>query len=624
MAIAGYDTSLPLSGGGEGGGSSAVASPDPHPGPPPLRFAPGTSGPSTARAYRLTTAEKKRILTEHIFGVDIDHQAVEVTKLSLLLQVLEGETDETLGKQLRLLHDRALPDLDRNIQCGNSLIGPDYFSGRLLPDAEELSRVNPFDWKAAFPEAMAAGGFDAVIGNPPYIRIQTLKEWAPLEVEAYKELYRSARSGNYDIYVVFVERGLSLLNKTGHLGFILPHKFFNAKYGENLRGLIAEGMHLEHVVHFGDQQVFEGATTYTCLLFLARSGCSSFSKLNVSDLAGWRRGAEHGSAVAGSEVLTSTAWSSLAGGGRSSVLAGKGRPLGESAHIYQGLATSADSVYVVEIVHAGARVSSVESACLGETVKLESSLLKPLLKGAEIRRWEVPEHKYVVAFPYETEGGAARVFSRREMETRFPLAMGYFERCREKLLSRSKVDSQVFWHFPYPKNLVRYARPKILVQVLSSRGSFAPDLEGRYFFLGGGTAGGNAIEVTADQEIAYFLLGLLNSKCTTHFVRQTGSAFRGGFHAFGKGSLANLPIPRVDAQIPPDKARHDKMVALVERMLELHKRKQAAGSDHERQLLQRQIDSTDGEIDALVYELYGLTDEEIRIVEGQPPPPPSP
>ena len=98
-----------------------------------------------------------------------------------------------------------------------------------------------------------------------------MKEWAPLEVEIYKELFQAGREGNYDIYVVFIEQGLKLLNANGRLGFICPHKFFNAKYGEPVRAIIAEGQHLSHVVHFGDQQVFDGATTYTCLLFLEQS-----------------------------------------------------------------------------------------------------------------------------------------------------------------------------------------------------------------------------------------------------------------------------------------------------------------------------------------------------------------
>ena len=132
-----------------------------------------------------------------------------------------------------------------------------------------------------------------MIGNPPYIRIQTMKEWAPLEVEFYKTAFAAAGKGNYDIYVVFVEKGLSLLNAKGRLGFILPHKFFNAQYGEPLRALLAKGKHLAEIVHFGDAQVFAGATTYTCLLFLDKAVPAScrFTKVAGSGgLATDRRG----------------------------------------------------------------------------------------------------------------------------------------------------------------------------------------------------------------------------------------------------------------------------------------------------------------------------------------------
>ncbi|HZZ27292.1 MAG TPA: type I restriction endonuclease [Pirellulales bacterium] len=147
--------------------------------------------------WRLTAAERKRILLAHIYGVDIDPQAVEVTKLSLLLKVLEGENEETLERQLRLLHERALPDLGSNIKCGNSLIGPDFYAQQQMSllDEEERLRINVFDWQAEFahifhlapgespgvapgdsPGAKSSAGFDAVIGNPPYIRMETFKE----------------------------------------------------------------------------------------------------------------------------------------------------------------------------------------------------------------------------------------------------------------------------------------------------------------------------------------------------------------------------------------------------------------------------------------------------------------
>src|SRR5450759_4655995 len=194
--------------------------------------------PSSSGEWRLTTAEKKRILLEHIYGVDIDTQAVEVTKLSLLLKVLEGESGESLNSQMKLFHDRVLPDLAHNIQCGNSLIGPDFYDSQLDLDEETTQRINVFDWQAAFPQVFKVGGFDAVIGNPPYIRIQTLKESSPQEIDFYKQSYTTTAKGNYDIYVIFIERGLQLLNRIGKLGFILPNKFFTTDYGGALRELL--------------------------------------------------------------------------------------------------------------------------------------------------------------------------------------------------------------------------------------------------------------------------------------------------------------------------------------------------------------------------------------------------
>src|SRR6266581_3505168 len=300
--------------------------------------------------WHLTTQEKKRILLNNIYGVDIDAQAVEVTKLSLLLKVLEGEKQETLMKQLKMWHERALPDLGRNIKCGNSLIGPDYFSAQLLPDEEAMRRINPFDWNAEFPEILKAGGFDAVIGNPPYVRIQTMKEWAPLEVEAYKGLFESASKGNYDIYVVFVEKGLLLLNKTGRLGFICPHKFFQSQYGEPLRALLAKGKYLAEVVHFGDQQVFEGATTYTCLLFLDKAGADRCRFRKVDDLAVW---CSTGQATVGSipaEAITDGEWNFAIGKGAALFEKLRKMPLklGNVASIFVGLQTSADKIYILE------------------------------------------------------------------------------------------------------------------------------------------------------------------------------------------------------------------------------------------------------------------------------------
>jgi len=214
----------------------------------------------------LTIAERKRILTTHIYGVDIDRQAVETTKLSLLLKALEGENDASLSRQMSLFHERALPNLSHNIKCGNSLIASDFSM-----DPEDLVRVRAFNWPVQFPDAMKAGGFDAIIGNPPYIRIQGF----PSDQVAYFVNHYLAATGNYDIYVNFIERGLKLLSGAGHLGMILPNKCFRTDYGRGLRSVLCERQAVEKIVDFGAEQVFE-ATTYTCLLFLSRNKNSNF------------------------------------------------------------------------------------------------------------------------------------------------------------------------------------------------------------------------------------------------------------------------------------------------------------------------------------------------------------
>ncbi len=187
--------------------------------------------------WRLTTPERKRILLDHIYGVDIDPQAVEVTKLSLLLKVLEGENEETLGRQLKLFRERALPDMADNIKCGNSLIGPDFYADKQLSmfDEEERLRINVFDWEAEFAEIMGTGGFDAVIGNPPWGQKAVGDSEA---VKCYvRELYSSV-AGIYDLFRPFVERGTDLVRDGGWFGMVLPDIVLLKDYPDTRKHLL--------------------------------------------------------------------------------------------------------------------------------------------------------------------------------------------------------------------------------------------------------------------------------------------------------------------------------------------------------------------------------------------------
>jgi hypothetical protein len=566
----------------------------------------------------LTIAERKRILTTHIYGVDIDRQAVETTKLSLLLKALEGENDITLSRQMELFHERALPNLSDNIKCGNSLIASDF---SMVP--EDLVRVKAFDWPAQFPDAMKSGGFDAIIGNPPYIRIQTLKETDPEAVNYLKEHYAAAAKGNYDIYVVFVEHALSLLNPAGRLGYILPHKFFNAQYGEALRGLIADGKHLSHVVHFGDQQVFDGATTYTCLLFLDKSLTDECSFAKVNDLIAWRASGEATERPIKSKYITVSEWNFSAGNDAMfEKLAKMSVTLGEISHLFVGLQTDADDVFIVEEISTKGDRILCWSKAMEKEYWFENEHLKPFLKGSlNIRRYCLSDVTKRLLFPYETRDEKSVLIDPKDYKRRYPLSWAYLEANQVRLAKRNKGKMGHEWYgYVYKKNHTRFCTPKIIVPSLAKGSCFAADFEGRYYFVGSGGGGGGGYGIVPNEGVEssiLYLLGILNSKLLSAVIRANSTSFRGGYLALNRQYIERLPIRTIDFSTPAEKTLHDRLVVLVNKMLALTPKLRGATSESEKAALQNAVTTTDAEIDRLVYELYGLTEEEIKIVEGE-------
>lgn len=577
--------------------------------------------------WLLTTSEKKRILLSSMYGVDIDPQAVEVTKLSLLLKVLEGASNQSLNSQLSLFHERALPDLDRNIKCGNSLIDAAFYGVHQLSfiDEEAQYRINAFDWQGAFPQAFAGDdpGFDAVIGNPPYIRIQAMKEWAPIEVEYYKKAYTAASKGNYDIYVVFVERGLSLLNKNGQLGFILPHKFFNAQYGEPLRALLSENKSLSEVVHFGDKQIFEQATTYTCLLFLAKVGSNQCRVVKVDNLLAWRNSREAIEGFVPAERITQDEWNFSLGDG-SELFEKLGKlptMLGDISRIFQGLVTGADKVFILEEVDQLDNGQMKVREQSGVEWILEREILKPFINKSAVATYEKPDHHHWIVFPYFlTKDKRAELIPVEKMSSDYPKIWNYLQ-SKEKLLrdrEGGKWNHAQWYAFGRTQNLTQMIDPKLIIQVISKTGKYAYDQDGIYFTGGGnGPYYGVRWSDTNNPHSLHYLQGLLTSRLLDAYLHSISSPFRGGYWSYGKRFIEQLPIRTINFSDPIDKARHDQVVELVERMLALHKRLAAARVPQEKTMLQQQIAMTDQQIDRMVYELYGLTEEEIAVVEGK-------
>ncbi len=553
--------------------------------------------------WQLTTGEKKRILLNNIYGVDIDAAAAEVTKLSLLLKVLEGESAETLGKNLKLFHERALPDLGNNIKCGNSLIGTDFYEGRQmgLLDEDERLRINAFDWDVEFPEIFSGKnpGFDAVIGNPPYVRMeafQSLKEYLKLKYESHDE-----RS---DLYVYFIERGHSLVNNSGSYGMIVSNKFIRAKYGKNIRKFITNNATIEQIIDFSGLPVFVGATVRPIILITSRQrkgvletkysppvSEDIFASLLTGTLT-IDKAIEDESYTILRDSLTNNSWSFLKP--EAVFLISKMTSAGVSLETYSqkgigyGIKTGLERAFVINEQE---RESIIEQ----DTKALE--IIKPYIVGRNVRRF------------FLNFGGLYLIYTYHGIEIdKYPFVEKYLRSFKSQLEKRATKQKWYELQQPQLKYVSFYEKPKIVFPDIANKPRFALDEIGFYgatttFFIG---------------LYDLYLLGLLNSRMSYFYFLEKCAALEGKadrYLRFKYQYLKEFPVRPIDFSNPADKARHDHMVEMVEQMLELNKQLQAAKISHEKNTLQRQIDATDRRIDKLVYELYELTDKEIMIVE---------
>ena len=590
----------------------------------PARWSRGrnaTLRPGPAGQPVLSIRERKRILTDNIFGVDLDPAAVEVTKLSLLLKCLEGESAESIN-DLLLFHERALPDLGDNIKCGNSLISTDIYESDAWKklSEEERARLRPFDWEREFPAVMKAGGFDAVIGNPPYIRIHNLVDFAPVQATYIQSSrFESTCFGKIDIYVAFVERALSLLRRSGRIGFIVPNKFMQADYGVGVRRLIARRQSLDHLVDFGSAQVFPNATTYTCLIFLSGSPqAQHVAVFNPDDEAPSDVLNNAPREAAPNSILSDRPWT--LGYAAPSCLMKKiesvGKPLKQFVDLgITGVKTGANHVYTFSILKTGGKLVALrpEDGNEDQMIELERAFLRPYCKAESMKRYAPLGSHRLLLYPYEERDGQTYLVGPEAIADSAPRTWAHLRRHRTLLEQRQKGDLKgpAWYGLSFASSIRMFRGPKITTPTLAPRNAFSIDT-GHFFPQG---AGGGCGLILKEGVNPSYVLGILNSKLLTFHFQRISSRFQGGWFAYEPRYLMRMPIRPIDFCNKKDKSSHDRLVSLVDQMLALHKSLAAAQSPSDKEALQRQIDATDRQIDRLVYELYGLSDEEIRIVE---------
>ncbi|MEK8022157.1 MAG: N-6 DNA methylase, partial [Candidatus Parabeggiatoa sp.] len=465
--------------------------------------------------WKLTLSERKRILLNNIYGVDIDPQAVEVTKLSLLLKVLEDE--KSVISQLSLFKERVLPDINNNIKCGNSLIGHDFYQETQLAliDEETQYRINAFDWESEFHDVMQAGGFDAVIGNPPYVLIANRDE------KKYLQSFYKLSTGKPDLYRYFIERSHKLLQKKGQFGFIIPNTLLTIPASQKLREyLLGEGG-LTQIVNFWGP-VFSKVSVNSIILFTIKSSTNPVIEV-IEDTSELPSTTTLSEAIVHKRLVDKKTWL-------------------HDEHVKFSLSSSQKIVaFFDKIKTCSVELSSLARYTLGMQVYHNSKHSPQEMKE---RVYHSEEQKNDT-FWLESTG---RNILRYHFVETFQNYVAFGEWCYSK----------PSWEF--------CSEPRILIREIPSKTLVCTATDTVHIPT-------KAVIIVIPEKVnLYYLLGILNSKLIGFYVQSTGE--KGKQRLFPRISLTTtrkLPIYKIDLSKSTDKAKHKQMVQLVKQMLALNK-----------------------------------------------------
>lgn len=539
---------------------------------------------SVKNGIELSIQEKKKILTTHIYGVDIDAQAVEVTKLSLYLQMLEGE-----GKQENSLFRESdmhvLPYLGDNIKCGNSLIGSDFYASQDLSlfEEEAMYKVNAFDWEKEFSQIFKNGGFDCVIGNPPYVNINTMPEYH----EYFSKKYSEIHTGYNDLMYYFLYRGINLLNKTGIYGVITSNYFLGNEYAKKLRLFL--NSKVTSIINFKNAQIFSEASVHTTLLFAKNENTENeikiftyrenkspqevilnesydFSTLTKNELSDTWLIADKSSTSIINKINTNSFF------------------LGDIAEIVKGAETGKNGIF------------SVPYKIIKDNL-IEEEIVRKCIKNSHIHRYHINSVDLFLIY-------CDNNFSSKK----YPNTYKYLEKYKNELSDRRgpKNNEYEWWRLHRPSVKEFHDAPeKIIVPYRAEHNRFAYD--DQQFFNDGGDIRAIVMKENCGYLIKY-ILALLNSTLLDWYFGFIGKT-KGNSREYFNKPLALIPIKSAT------QSQQQELANLATLMMDAVKRQQEAKSDQEKNICKMRVKAIDSQINAKVYALYGLTEDEIAIVE---------
>lgn len=569
--------------------------------------------------WKLPLQEKKELLTSCVYGIDIDIHAVEATKFSLLIKLIEDETAPSVVDSKPIL-----PDLSSNIFHGNSLVSKKEI-GNLSISNEDLFAMVPFNWE----KMGVINGFDAIVGNPPYENTEDMHAHLPeIEFSIYtnKKNYKSSYK-QFDKYFIFLERAINKVKNNGYVCFIIPNRFYKIVAGENLRQLISEKKMLVRLDDFGDEQLFEDKTIYSSILLLQKKEQDSFVFSNVKTSSSLWIGEKVNSIEMLSDTLNKLPW-------RLSTdfdflrmmrkLDDVSVPLSKYANIINGIQTSAERPNPIYWFSSDMIQDETDEYFVilkdGHKYRIEKSILRPYFKPSKqkekgLNSYSSLKTDKMIIFPYDKKG---QLFDIEVMKKYYPGTFKYLKANYNRLVPKSvskkgirdvKDATKDTW-YQYGRNqgLTAFTNtPKLIVGILSKEPMYAYD-RANMLISSGGTAGYCAISVKRGSRYKLeYLQAWLSNPYTEKLLKIIGCDFEGGFTSRGTSVLSILPFVELDFKNPTQKSIYDRVVVCSQEIYKINKKldkKTLTKSDKDFYLSQKE--ELIQEIEGLIGRVYRL------------------
>ena len=566
--------------------------------------------------YKLTLEEKKRILCSCIYGIDIDIHAVEVAKFSLLIKLIENETDPSVADVLPIL-----PNLSSNILFGNSLVSMEELSGMAV-SAEELIELAPFDWNTI----NGGNQFSVIIGNPPYVNTEDMHTLLPeTEVKVYKKKYKTSHK-QFDKYFIFIEQAVRKTTEDGYICYIVPNKFFKIGAGEKLRNLIAKNQMLVSLDDFGDAQLFEDKIIYSSILLLCKHRQDTFMYSNIDSANKLWAGEEVSAIELNTSTLNKLPWRLTTDMDFLLMLQKLDRiavPLTKHAEIFNGIQTSAERptpIYWFSSYDIVAEFQDAVEICRdGNNYSIEKALLRPYFKPTRqgergLNSYSILHTDKRIIFPYDEEGHLIPI---EKMRTSYPgtyaYLEAYYDRLVPKCVSKSGVrdvpnaTEDTWYQYGRTQALTAFINtPKLIVGVLSKEPMYVLDTDDT-LIASGGTAGYCAISKKADSPYALeYIQAWLSNPITERILEIVGSYFEGGFTARGTFVLSTLPFVELNFEDNGQKALYDRVIEASREIYDINSTLSARPAKRISVLLQSRKDALIKEIQGLIERVYQL------------------